>query len=221
MLKCIYTNKRYRPVSFITSVLSLAVVCILTTDIPSALSAEREPYNDRYCTTCHGTDGKGNEAVEAPRLAGMEGWYLRRQLENFRVGIRGVHPMDRAGIAMRPMANLTDESMTDIVKWVGGWEYTPAEVTIEGDVDAGQALYGTCATCHGIDAIGNASLGAPALAGQNDWYLITQLKNFVAGYRGRHEDDLYGQQMSAMVGTLTDEAAIRDVVAYINSLVLR
>ena len=221
MLKCIYTNKRYRPVSFITSVLSLAVVCILTTDIPSALSAEREPYNDRYCTTCHGTDGKGNEAVEAPRLAGMEGWYLRRQLENFRAGIRGVHPMDTAGIAMRPMANLTDESMTDIVKWVGGWEYTPAEITIEGDVDAGQALYGTCATCHGIDAMGDASLGAPALAGQNDWYLITQLKNFVAGYRGRHEDDLYGQQMSAMVGTLTDEAAIRDVVAYINSLVLR
>ena len=94
MPKCIYTNKRYRPESFITSVLSLAVVCILTTDIPSVLSAEREPYNDRYCTTCHGTDGKGNEAVEAPRLAGMEGWYLRRQLENFRVGIRGVHPMD-------------------------------------------------------------------------------------------------------------------------------
>ena len=221
MPKCIYTNKHYRTVSFITSVLSLAVVCMLTTHIPSVLSMERELYNDRYCTTCHGTDGKGNEAVEAPRLAGMEGWYLRRQLENFRVGIRGVHPMDKAGVAMRPMANLTDESMTDIVKWVGGWQYTPAEITIEGDVDAGQALYGTCATCHGIDAEGNASLGAPALAGQNDWYLITQLKNFVAGYRGRHEDDLYGQQMSAMVGTLTDEAAIRDVVAYINSLVLR
>mgnify|MGYP001156793648 FL=1 len=221
MQKCIYTNKLYRPESFITSVLSLAVVCMLVTDIPSVLSAEREPYNDRYCTTCHGTDGKGNEAVEAPILAGMEGWYLRRQLENFRAGIRGVHPMDTAGIAMRPMANLTDESMADIVKWVGGWEYTPAEITIEGDVDAGQALYGTCATCHGIDAKGNVSLGAPALAGQNDWYLITQLKNFVAGYRGRHEDDLYGQQMSAMVGTLTDEAAIRDVVAYINSLVLR
>ena len=221
MLKCIYTNKRYRPVSFITSVLSLAVVCMLTTDIPSVLSAERETYNDRYCMTCHGTDGKGNEAVEAPRLAGMEGWYLRRQLENFRAGIRGVHPMDTAGIAMRPMANLTDESMADIVKWVQDWEYTPAEITIEGDVDAGLALYGTCATCHGIDAKGNVSLGAPSLAGQNDWYLITQLKNFVAGYRGRHEEDRYGQQMLAMVGTLTDEAAIRDVVSYINSLVLR
>ena len=23
-----------------------------------AAEAEKEPYNDRYCTTCHGTDGK-------------------------------------------------------------------------------------------------------------------------------------------------------------------
>ena len=83
----IFTSTRYKPVSFISSVLSLAVVCILITDIPSVLSAEREPYDDRYCTTCHGTDGKGNEGVEAPRLAGMEDWYLRRQLENFRAGI--------------------------------------------------------------------------------------------------------------------------------------
>lgn len=217
----IFTSTCYKTVSFMTSVIGLAVVCILLTDVPSVLSAERELYDDRYCTTCHGTDGKGNEGVEAPRLAGMEDWYLRRQLENFRAGIRGVHPMDTGGIAMRSMAKLTDESIRDIEKWVGGWEYTPAEITIEGDVDAGQALYGACAICHGFEAKGNASLGAPALAGQNDWYLVTQLKNFVAGYRGRHEDDLYGQQMSTMVGTLTDEAAIRDVVAYINSLVLR
>ena len=40
----------------------------------------REPYNDRYCTTCHGTDGRGNYGIKAPRLAGMEPWYLKRQL---------------------------------------------------------------------------------------------------------------------------------------------
>ena len=48
MQKCIYTNKRYRPESFITSVLNVAVVCMLVTDIPSVLSAERELYKDRY-----------------------------------------------------------------------------------------------------------------------------------------------------------------------------
>ncbi|MBL6744892.1 MAG: c-type cytochrome [Pseudomonadales bacterium] len=184
----------------------------------SATSAEREPFNDRYCTTCHGTDGKGNEGIQAPRLAGMEGWYLRRQLENFRAGIRGTHPMDREGIAMQPMANLSDESMADIVEWVGGWPYVPAEVTITGDAAAGRSLYGVCATCHGDQAQGNVAMGAPALAGQNDWYLVTQLKNFVAGYRGKHTGDAYGQQMAAMVGGLGNETAILNVVSYINTL---
>lgn len=184
----------------------------------SATSAEREPFNDRYCTTCHGTEGKGNEGIQAPRLAGMEGWYLRRQLENFRAGIRGTHPMDREGIAMKPMANLSDESMADIVEWVGGWPYVPAEVTITGDAAAGRSLYGVCATCHGDKAQGKVAMGAPALAGQNDWYLVTQLKNFVAGYRGKHAGDAYGQQMAAMVGGLGNETAILNVVSYINTL---
>ena len=184
----------------------------------SATSAEREPFNDRYCTTCHGAEGKGNEGIQAPRLAGMEGWYLRRQLENFRAGIRGTHPMDREGIAMKPMANLSDESVADIVEWVGGWGYVPAEVTITGDATAGRLLYGVCATCHGDQAQGNVAMGAPALAGQNDWYLVTQLKNFVAGYRGKHADDAYGQQMAAMVSGLGNETAILNVVSYINTL---
>ena len=184
----------------------------------SATSAEREPFNDRYCTTCHGTEGKGNEGIQAPRLACMEGWYLRRQLENFRAGIRGTHPMDREGIAMKPMANLSDESMADIVEWVGGWPYVPAEVTITGDAAAGRSLYGVCATCHGDQAQGKVAMGAPALAGQNDWYLVTQLKNFVAGYRGKHAGDAYGQQMAAMVGGLGNETAILNVVSYINTL---
>ena len=126
--------------------------------------------------------------------------------------------MDREGIAMKPMANLSDESMADIVEWVGGWPYVPAEVTITGDAAAGRSLYGVCATCHGDQAQGKVAMGAPALAGQNDWYLVTQLKNFVAGYRGKHAGDAYGQQMAAMVGGLGNETAILNVVSYINTL---
>ena len=126
--------------------------------------------------------------------------------------------MDREGIAMQPMANLSDESVADIVEWVGGWGYVPAEVTITGDATAGRLLYGVCATCHGDQAQGNVAMGAPALAGQNDWYLVTQLKNFVAGYRGKHADDAYGQQMAAMVSGLGNETAILNVVSYVNTL---
>ena len=192
---------------------------LLLSTISFAAEDEREPFNDRYCTTCHGSDGRGNEGVQAPRLAGMEDWYLVRQLENFRAGIRGTHPRDIEGIAMQPMAaKLTDESIGDIVDWVGSWTYIPAEVTVEGDVARGQQLFAACAACHGVAAEGNEALGAPALVGQNDWYMVTQLRNFMAGYRGHHPDDTYGQQMRTMVNTLVDDAGILNVVSYINSL---
>ena len=200
----------------------VSTLLMLGSAVLMAADEGREPFNDRYCTTCHGTDGQGNEGVQAPRLAGMEDWYLQRQLENFRAGIRGTHPMDIEGIAMQPMvAKLSDESIADIVEWVGSWPYKPAEVTLEGDVQAGAQLYASCASCHGRDAIGNEALGAPALRGQNDWYLVTQLKNFMAGYRGHHPDDTYGQQMRPMAQMLRNETGIINVVSYINSLVQR
>lgn len=197
---------------------ALALAMSITGGV-SAADNERTPYDDRYCTTCHGTDGRGNVGVQAPRLAGMEPWYLRRQLEHFRAGIRGTHPRDTEGLAMQPMAaKLSDASIDDIVDWVGSWPYVPAEPTIEGNATAGRQLYNTCASCHGRNGEGNEALGAPQLAGQNDWYLVTQLKNFKAGYRGSHPDDTYGKQMMPMAQTLRDDNAINNVVAYINTL---
>lgn len=192
-----------------------------TVILANASFAETDPayYNDYYCTTCHGTDGRGSEGVQAPRLAGMEPWYLKRQLENFRSGIRGTHPDDFQGSEMQPTAvSLTDASINELIDWITGWEYVPAPATMAGDVTAGKAHYAICATCHGAGGEGNPALGAPALAGQNDWYLATQLKNFKAGYRGRHQNDMYGAQMVPMADGLPNEQAITDVVAYINTL---
>ena len=86
MLNFLPLDARHKLWRLATRILPVLAVCQL---IPFTDAAEREPYDDRYCTTCHGTDGRGNEGIEAPRLAGMEDWYLRRQLENFRAGIRG------------------------------------------------------------------------------------------------------------------------------------
>jgi cytochrome c oxidase subunit 2 len=36
--------------------------------------------------------------------------------------------------------------------------------------------------------------------------------------RGGHPDDIYGDQMNLVAGVLKDETAIKDVVAYINTL---
>ena len=175
--------------------------------------------SDRYCLTCHGAAGQGNIGIRAPRLAGMEDWYLQRQLENFRSGVRGTHASDEQGLAMQPMAaKLSDASIADIVLWVSSWDYVPAEITIEANANQGRSAYQSCAACHGADGEGNQALGAPALAGQNDWYLATQLKNFRAGIRGAHQDESYGSQMIAMAAMLRDDQAIQNVVSYINTL---
>lgn len=175
--------------------------------------------DDRYCTTCHGAEGMGNIALQAPRLAGMEAWYLQRQLQNFRDGIRGAHPDDAHGLAMQPMAaKLSDASIADIISWVGSWKFTPAAITIDANATLGRTAYQNCATCHGAAAQGNEALNAPALAGQNDWYLIAQLNNFRNGVRGSHANDSFGAQMQTMAQTLSDAQAVLNVVSYINTL---
>lgn len=199
--------------------LFLSTLCSIAAHAAEGDVGVAAAMDDRYCTTCHGVEGIGNIAIEAPRLAGMEAWYLKRQLENFRAGIRGTHGEDIQGIAMRPMAaKLSDESIADIVGWVGEWEYVPAVVTVEGNVNQGRTAFQSCAACHGANAEGNEALGAPALAGQNDWYMITQLKNFRAGFRGAHREDTYGSQMLTMSKTLRDDQVVINVVSYINTL---
>ncbi|MBT5332059.1 MAG: c-type cytochrome, partial [Porticoccaceae bacterium] len=34
------------------------------------------------CSFCHGVQGQGGPALDAPPLAGMEAWYVKRQLQN-------------------------------------------------------------------------------------------------------------------------------------------
>ena len=69
------------------------------------------------CSACHGANGEGNAALNAPANAGQDPWYMTRQLKNFRVGIRGAHPDDAFGAQMRPMAMVltNDEAIADVV----------------------------------------------------------------------------------------------------------
>lgn len=56
------------------------------------------------CSICHGPKGEGMKEMNAPALAGREEWYLVRQLQNFKSGVRGSHPDDVFGRQMAPMA---------------------------------------------------------------------------------------------------------------------
>jgi cytochrome c oxidase subunit 2 len=75
-----------------------------------------------------------------------------------------------------------------------------------------------CAYCHGADGQGIEAMKAPRAAGINDWYLERQLQNFKTGVRGEHPTDHYGKQMTLMAEILQDDQAVKDVVAYLNTL---
>ena len=87
-----------------------------------------------------------------------------------------------------------------------------------GDVEQGRNLYAPCVACHGAAGEGNPALNSPAIAGQDAAYLARQLEQFRTGARGSDPADTFGAQMRGMAGTLQDETAVADVVAYIGTL---
>jgi cytochrome c oxidase subunit 2 len=75
----------------------------------------------KICIACHGPDGAGNQQMmgAAPFYRSSD-WYLFRQVENFRAGIRGARPGDQSGALMRPMiAQLTGEQdIKDVIAYI-------------------------------------------------------------------------------------------------------
>ncbi len=171
------------------------------------------------CSACHGAAGEGNPLLNAPKIAGQEGWYLKRQLQNYKSGLRGAHEDDVFGQQMAPMAStlVDDAAIDNVVAYIATLpDQTPA-ATITGNADRGAGFYTTCQSCHGLEAQGIWALNAPRLAGMSDWYLAQQLKNFRDGVRGGHRDDFYGRQMAMMADLFYDEQNLIDLIAYLNT----
>jgi cytochrome c oxidase subunit 2 len=171
------------------------------------------------CAACHGQQAEGNVALNAPKLSGQDPQYLKKQLKNYKAGIRGTHADDVYGKQMQPMAaTLVNDALIDnVLAYIATLPDNPAPTTVSGDIARGAKLYVTCANCHGADGQG-VRMNAPRAAGISDWYLLNQLKNFKEGVRGTHPADLHGKQMGFMAQMLQDEQAMKDVVAYINTL---
>ena len=87
-----------------------------------------------------------------------------------------------------------------------------------GDATKGKSFYNVCMSCHGFNGEGNLATKSPPLAGQEDWYIVTQLKKFKQGTRGTSWKDYTGKQMRPMSMTLPDEKAMEDVAAHIQTL---
>ena len=172
------------------------------------------------CSTCHGAHGEGNQTLNAPKLSGQAGWYLVRQLKDFKSGVRGAHEADIYAKQMIPFAaTLADDAaIRDVVSYIGTLPDEAPPVTLVGNPGKGRSLYTTCAACHGSAAEGIWATNAPRLSQISDWYLARQLQNFKAGIRGSHPQDFNGAQMIPMAKILGDDQDISDLLAYVRSL---
>lgn len=206
------------PREFLAAITLVAVVAFASTAVAGEDQGEKL---FRLCSQCHMADGGGDLIAEAPSIAGLGTWYVQKQLENFRAGIRGAHPDDFPGLRMFPMALqlVNDEDLVTVAAYVGNLPIVKPAPTLEGGDEArGSELYKPCVACHGVDGSGVQALSGPALNHASDWYLLNQLKNFKSRVRGGDPRDFSGALMGPMTFALTDEQAMKDVIAYIMTL---
>lgn len=172
------------------------------------------------CAVCHGPEGGGQSRLAAPRIGGLPAWYVERQLENFRRGIRGGAEQDIYGTQMHAIALMLDGGdrvIPDVAEHISSLSPDWPEQTVPGDAERGEDLYTVCAACHGEQGRGSQQLNTPTLVGMSDWYLLRQLQYFKNGVRGAHPEDTFGAQMVPIMDMFEGRQDLVDLVAYINT----
>lgn len=83
------------------------------------LTAGRNYYNG-ICSACHGSNGEGVPALNAPRLLGQNADYLNRQFRHFRLKVRGGHATDKFGGQMVKITKAVadDKLAADIAAYI-------------------------------------------------------------------------------------------------------
>jgi cytochrome c553 len=199
------------------AVLLAASVAACAKTPPPGMARGKELYTT--CVPCHGADGSGSQELGAPNIAGLPKWYVQAELEKFQTRQRGVNAFDTIGIRMRSMSrtlNLPGD-VESVAEYVSSMPRHAVPSTVKANPMAGKTTFQTCVACHGPDAMGKQTVGAPPLADQADWYLLRQLHQFKKGWRGTDPRDITGGTMRPMTFSL-DENSMANVVAYIQTL---
>ena len=172
------------------------------------------------CFSCHGMNGEGNAQIKSPSIAGLPGWYVTVQLENFLHDRRGFDPQDIEGQIMRAAAKtLTKKNADAVADYVAKLKRVSPKQTIVADTAAGELLYNErCMECHRFNAGGEIAFGSAPLVGLQDWYLKSQLIKFKSHRRGVVKEDANGQKMAFASGYIEDEKTLVSVVAYLVQL---
>ena len=168
------------------------------------------------CTSCHGPEGLGDDAMGTPRISGQGFAFLVKQLEDFATDKR----MDTTMFIMNTNAKgLSQQDRRDVAAYLGTIKKGVAasdmkQVAELGSVPVGVryigkalAQYGApdrgvpaCHSCHGYNGRGAYPV-YPRIGGQKYVYLVNQLKKWRDG--SRNNDPM--AQMRKVAQKMTDE----------------
>lgn len=184
-------------------------------DDAAALAERGKTLYGRYCYFCHGTQGRGYAADEAPAvgnddlLAVASDEYLTNAIFKGRPGTT------MSSWALIRGGPLGWNDAQAIVSYLRTWQKRPSEAAtvdarkIEGDPTRGAATYAAhCASCHGAKGTGgkyNALANPELLASASDGFLATTIE------RGRASTPM------TAFGSKLSKQAIEDVVALLRS----
>jgi cytochrome c553 len=178
------------------------------------------------CTSCHGEDGTGNDAMGTPRLAGQGEMFIYKQLTDFandkrsdttmyvmNANAKGLSDQDRRDVATYLYSRSEPYKGSDMaeVKDLGtqvGVRYLGQSIAQHGAPKAGVPA---CHSCHGYNGRGAPPM-YPVIGGQRYVYLVNQLKKWRDGSRS---NDVMGQ-MRAVAKNLSDED-IHNVATFLTS----
>jgi cytochrome c553 len=162
-----------------------------------------------FCIRCHDARGSGTGDREFPRLAGQQRQYLLNQLAQFIT-------LDRYGPQMHQILNqptlANPQALSDLSSYLAAQHFDSfGEHGDAHSLGRGRQIYNErCAPCHGTYGEGRAPVLIPAVGGQNYSYLLTQLKGFAAGHRGKVESALMGAVASL---SPNDISAVADFIS--------
>ncbi len=196
------------------------------------VAAGKEKYAS--CAACHGADG-GGQGGAFPKLTGLTADETVQKLTAYREGdqeyLKSVGLGSRYGTMAPNAANLSDEEIANLAAFIAeefggaaaGGDTAPAdqgsgkqavpEGIAEADIARGEALYSSCAICHGQEGEGGHLFAAPALKGMT----ASQAASLLKVYRKGTEMGPNSYAMIPQAVHLTD-ADIYNLAAYVATI---
>lgn len=197
------------------------IYLLLLAPLASHANPAGEELFEKYCVSCHSTEGKGGVGVPLSLPSFIDSTsdnYLRKTI---RYG--------RPGRVMPSFSSLSDEQIVDIVKYMRTWTGHPGKIystkNIKGHVKHGRELFKQyCSNCHGAGGEGGLGTGVTFSRPRDLPIIAPSLNN--PGFLSSIEDEFIkytlehgreGTPMTSFKAMGLSDQDLNDLVAYVRN----